>query len=667
MSASVNSSFRPLSLTALLIRFLGSMNLAITLLVAVAIASIIGTVLQQNQPYPDYVIKFGPFWFEVFKSLDLFDVYSSVWFLVILGFLVISTTVCIFRNTPRVLKDIRDYKESAQLKALRRMSHGHEWQSNFSRDICVERISAVAKATGYRLVVKSEAKQLIVAAKKGSGSRLGYIFTHIAIVVICIGGLIDGNVPLKIAEMTDKIQVETRNIPASQVPLVSTLPIDNLSFRGNVTIPEGQKANLAFIDFKDGYLVQRLPFLIAVEDFRIDYYKTGQPKSFASDLIIYDKELDAPLYKTISVNHPLEHRGYTIYQSSFGDGGSELRIKLWSLKGANRSDEIRVVVNTPFALSLEKAEMTLEVLDFRPINVNPDISGVKKFKNIGPRFQYKLRTATGEATEFINYMMPVEKDGAKYYLTGLRHTRAEDFRYWYLPADSEDGVDRFMCFLALLNDETRLKEIALSSLPKQADSFLSMAEDQELVAQFMVALIKQFVDGGVGLISAQVKAAVAPDKQQEISNLYAKMLHHFLRNVYWVVLQEEELDPTLGLSEFDERFYEDAVAAVSISHQYDVPVYLDLVGFNHKEATGLQVTRSPGKMLVFPGCLLLVVGVFCMFYLPQRRFWVVVSGSQDNTELFLAAQAGRNPYEFEQEYSALENALLLQLGTERTD
>ena len=103
MSVSVDSSFRSLSVTTLLLRFLGSMNFAITLLVAVAIASIIGTVLQQNQPYPDYILKFGPFWFEVFKSLDLFDVYSSVWFLVILGFLVISTTVCIYRNTPRQL------------------------------------------------------------------------------------------------------------------------------------------------------------------------------------------------------------------------------------------------------------------------------------------------------------------------------------------------------------------------------------------------------------------------------------------------------------------------------------------------------------------------------------------------------------------------------------
>ena len=168
MSAPIDTSFRPFSVATILIRFLGSMNLAITLLVAVAIASVIGTVLQQNQPYPDYILKFGPFWFEVFKSLDLFDVYSSVWFLVILGFLVISTTVCIFRNTPRVLKDIRDYKESAQLTALRKMSHHHEWQSSYSREVCLDRIRAVANARGYRLIVKSQEKQSIVAAKKRS-------------------------------------------------------------------------------------------------------------------------------------------------------------------------------------------------------------------------------------------------------------------------------------------------------------------------------------------------------------------------------------------------------------------------------------------------------------------------------------------------------------------
>lgn len=57
--------------------FLGSMDLAITLLLTLAVASIIGTVLQQNQAYTDYVIKFGPFWFQVFESLGLYDVYRK--------------------------------------------------------------------------------------------------------------------------------------------------------------------------------------------------------------------------------------------------------------------------------------------------------------------------------------------------------------------------------------------------------------------------------------------------------------------------------------------------------------------------------------------------------------------------------------------------------------
>src|SRR5690606_12739541 len=92
-SPAPSTSRRP-SVGAILLEFLGSMNLAITLLVAVAIASVIGTVLKQNEPYQNYIVKFGPFWFETFQSLGLYDVYSAGWFLVILAFLVISTSVC---------------------------------------------------------------------------------------------------------------------------------------------------------------------------------------------------------------------------------------------------------------------------------------------------------------------------------------------------------------------------------------------------------------------------------------------------------------------------------------------------------------------------------------------------------------------------------------------
>ena len=59
---------------SVLLDFLGSMNLAITILVIIAIASAIGTVLQQNQPYNNYIIKFGPFWHEFFLKLNLYDI-----------------------------------------------------------------------------------------------------------------------------------------------------------------------------------------------------------------------------------------------------------------------------------------------------------------------------------------------------------------------------------------------------------------------------------------------------------------------------------------------------------------------------------------------------------------------------------------------------------------
>ena len=101
------------------LEFLGSMNLAITLLVAIAVASVVGTVLQQNQPFQDYIIKFGPFWFEVFKQLGLFNVYGAGWFMLILAFLVVSTSVCIYRNTPNMLRDMRSYRLNVQRKSLR--------------------------------------------------------------------------------------------------------------------------------------------------------------------------------------------------------------------------------------------------------------------------------------------------------------------------------------------------------------------------------------------------------------------------------------------------------------------------------------------------------------------------------------------------------------------
>jgi cytochrome c biogenesis protein len=79
------------------------MRFAISLLTVICIASVIGTVVKQHEPAVNYVNQFGPFWAEVFGALGCTRSTARWWFLLILAFLVISTSLCIARNTPKIL------------------------------------------------------------------------------------------------------------------------------------------------------------------------------------------------------------------------------------------------------------------------------------------------------------------------------------------------------------------------------------------------------------------------------------------------------------------------------------------------------------------------------------------------------------------------------------
>ena len=64
------NTHRPWLATA--IELISSMRFAISLLSLLAVASVIGTVMKQNEPIPNYINQFGPFWYEVFNKLGLY-------------------------------------------------------------------------------------------------------------------------------------------------------------------------------------------------------------------------------------------------------------------------------------------------------------------------------------------------------------------------------------------------------------------------------------------------------------------------------------------------------------------------------------------------------------------------------------------------------------------
>ena len=178
------------------IELISSMRFAISLLTLIAIASVIGTVLKQNEPMPNYVNQFGPFWFEVFDKLSLYSVYSAWWFLLIMAFLVVSTTLCIVRNTPKMLRDMRSWRENVREQSLRNFHHKVEWSSSRPVEPLAQSLARRIADDGYQARIVPKENAVLIAAKRGSANKWGYIFAHSAIVIICIGGLVGSRLPI---------------------------------------------------------------------------------------------------------------------------------------------------------------------------------------------------------------------------------------------------------------------------------------------------------------------------------------------------------------------------------------------------------------------------------------------------------------------------------------
>ncbi len=650
-------------LSKVLLSFFGSMELAITLFVVVGIASIIGTVLQQNQAYNNYLIKFGPFWFEVFKSLEMYDIYSAWWFMALLAFLLTSTSVCIFRNAPYMLREWRNYRLSVTARSLALM-HSHAlWRSPMEAVQAVDLISVKLLNGGYRLKSSTQNSVITIAAKKGASNRLGYLFTHSAIVIICLGALYDGNFSLKLKEMTGQLKPETRNIYASEVPDISRLGADqNHAFRANASIPEGTRTGIGFLQMRNGFLVQELPFIIELKDFRLEHYPSGMPKSYESDVVIYDKKTTASITKTIKVNHPLIYKDFAIYQASFEDGGSILNLNLWPLmSNTQQKMEFSQKVGEDRMIPADDGDLKLELTEFQLFNVKPnpeEKESGRKFINYGPSYTFRLRDSSGQAREFFNYMSPVKQEGRYFFLSGIRASATEPFRYLFIPADDENSIKRFIAFRKLLNDPQAMARIAKQTASLSIQSETPRTNEQiNSMALVMQSLADLFNRGGYDRVLADIKEKVPENMRETVTESYFKVLQTFLGTAYLNILAAEGIDTDDGITPAQEQYYNDVVNTMGMLPAYNAPFYLQLKSFEHKQASGFQITRAPGKDIVYLGCILLCIGIGLMFYVAHKRIWVIVEQKPAETRILAAGSGDRHQREFAREFKALTHIL----------
>jgi len=294
-----------------------SVKLALATLCTISLASILGTVIPQNESLAWYAQKYNP---QIAQFLDLFnltDMFGSVWFKALLGLLSTNLIICSLDRFPGIWKQITTDNLAAPAKRLTGMKRNATWTVSAPPFIAVEEICRFLHGKAWKISSRETENGILLFSQKAAWSRLGVFIVHTSILVILIGAIL-GSV---------------------------------FGYKGSVSIIEGKSAGriqtfggTAFID---------LGFEVRCDAFNIEFYQNGMPKEYRSDLTILERGREM-LHKSIKVNAPLTYKGVTFYQSSY-EGYRDFIVTLTDTEGGDKRTFM-----APFQKQLEWQEKNFD-------------------------------------------------------------------------------------------------------------------------------------------------------------------------------------------------------------------------------------------------------------------------------------------------------------------
>jgi len=386
------------------LRFLASMPVAIGLLSVLALASMVGTLVAQDQTRDYYLSHYGSNGFRLLSWFGLNHVYDSSWYIGLLVFLVLSVTAALFRHGPRIWR---------QTRALQKVPN---WPGNPDslREIACDydksvltRAEVELRKMGFREFYRDhggDGSASVLFARRGRFGKLGFFPLHAAIVVIAAG----------------------------------TLVTAVFGFRGFMNIPDGASQNTVYVGDGDGYRSIQLPFTVHNEGFAVDYYKDGMPSSYRTHLRLVNNTTDLA-NKKITVNDPLHYRGITFYQASYGDAGSLVTIVLRDL---SKPDLPGQIVKTAVGRLLgdnKGTQVTIsELHQHNVINMSTDPARTL-LKDVGPSLDVQVRSPSEGTITYRLY---------RYHPSMLAFARMDDADMTYDDLGFSPGDNRFTRLLS---------------------------------------------------------------------------------------------------------------------------------------------------------------------------------------------------------------------------
>jgi len=271
-----------------LFRSLADLRFAIIILLIIALFSIIGTVIEQDQSLETYKINypltnrvFGFLSWDIILKFGFDHVYKTWWFISLILLFGISLLTCTFLQQLPSLKIARRcqfFRTTQQFRRLKIFTQSNHFN--------LSQLLFKIKKNNYSIFQQKN----IIYCYKGLIGRIAPIIVHLSMILVLIGSIIGSLTGFKAQEI---------------IPKTETFHIQNILNNGSLTLIPKTSAR--------------------INDFWITYTKQTTVAQFYSDLSILDIDGNEINHKTIFVNSPAKYNNIDYYQTDWNLIGLRMR------------------------------------------------------------------------------------------------------------------------------------------------------------------------------------------------------------------------------------------------------------------------------------------------------------------------------------------------------
>ena len=327
-----------------------SVKLALVLLIILAVTSIVGTLVPQQQEAMQFSQKLSPGTLRLFESFQLFDMYHSVWFRLLIGALALNLVICSLDRWPKTWRLFSSSAKPDRMRLFEDLPSDQRFDVNGKIADVSEKAENSLKARYRRIETKTTNRGIFFYCDKGRYSYFGVYLVHLSVLLILLGGIF-GSL---------------------------------FGFEAFVNIAEGETIDKVML--RGGRATKTMGFDLRCDKFIVEFYDNGSPKLFQSDLSFL-REGKTLLSGPLVMNHPITFEGITFYQSSYGTiPGNIVRVSTTGAGGQNRTS-FETGLGKPIKLPGDQGE-------FIVADIKPD------FMRMGPAIRIVGRPPGGEEIAF---------------------------------------------------------------------------------------------------------------------------------------------------------------------------------------------------------------------------------------------------------------------------